>query len=137
MTNEEKKEKMKMKAIANTLNSHTEIVEDHSDDIENEFIIKDEISYILSLISTNKITLLERKDANIFTKSIIKDDMKDNYIILNKFAKRLLKEYSNNELKKTGKKVFTGDEPVTGHDYAETNEILQSDLQRVSSNLEL
>ena len=37
--------------------------------------------------------LLERKDSNIFTKKLNKDKIKDNYIIVNTFAKELLKKY--------------------------------------------
>lgn len=91
MSDEEKIEKMKIKALANTLNNKMEIVEEIFDDnIEGKFIIKDEITYVLSLISTDKLILLERKDANIFTKSLNKGQMTDNYIIVNKFAKDLL-----------------------------------------------
>lgn len=71
-----------------------QIVEDaDSEDIENKFIIKDEITYVLSLLITNKIILLERIDSNIYTANINKSEMKDNYVIVNKFAKELLKIY--------------------------------------------
>ena len=57
------------------------------------FIIKDEMTYILSLLMTNNIILLERKDSNIFTKSINKDNLEDNYIVVNAYAKELLSRY--------------------------------------------
>ena len=70
ISKEEQAEKIKMRANANTINNRMEISEETDENsLENKFIIKDEITYILSLISTNKIVLLERKDADIFTKN--------------------------------------------------------------------
>ena len=90
----EKLEKREMKAIANCINNSFEIVENvNSKDLENKFVIKDETTYVLSLLIINKIILLERIDSNIYTSSIDKSNMKDNYIIVNKFAKKLLKNY--------------------------------------------
>ena len=84
----EKLEKREMKAIANCINNSFEIVENvNSKDLENKFVIKDETTYVLSLLIINKIILLERIDSNIYTSSIDKSNMKDNYIIVNKFAK--------------------------------------------------
>ncbi len=99
ISKEEQAEKIKMRAIANTLNNRMEISEETDENsLENKFIIKDEITYILSLISTNKIVLLERKDADIFTKNLNKQKIEDNYIIVNKFARDLLKEYVKNKI---------------------------------------
>ena len=90
----EKLEKREMKAIANCINNSFEIVENvNSKDLENKFVIIDETTYVLSLLIINKIILLERIDSNIYTSSIDKSNMKDNYIIVNKFAKELLKNY--------------------------------------------
>ena len=61
--------------------------------LENSAILYDEITYILSLVILNRFTLLEKKDSNIFTKNLDKSNMSDNYIILNTFAKELLKSY--------------------------------------------
>ena len=94
MTDSEKKENMKIKALANCMNNKIEIVDEiKSSNIEGCFIIKNEITYILSLLTINKVVLLERVDANILTKTLNKEGIKDNYIIVNKFAKDLLKEY--------------------------------------------
>ncbi|MDO4381448.1 MAG: hypothetical protein Q4C39_00010 [Clostridia bacterium] len=94
LSEKEKLEKREIKALANCINNKMQIVEDaDSEDIENKFIIKDEITYVLSLLIINKIILLERIDSNIYTSSIDKSNMKDNYIIVNKFAKELLKIY--------------------------------------------
>ena len=99
ISKEEQAEKIKMRANANTLNNRMEISEETDENsLENKFIIKDEITYILSLISTNKIVLLERKDADIFTKNLNKQKIEDNYIIVNKFARDLLKEYVKNKI---------------------------------------
>ena len=94
LSEKEKLEKIEMKAIANCINNSFEIVENvNSKDLENKFVIKDETTYVLSLLIINKIILLERIDSNIYTSSIDKSNMKDNYIIVNKFAKELLKNY--------------------------------------------
>ena len=91
----EKKRKMRIKAMANCLNNPMEIVEDlaSGENIDGKFLIKDEITYILSLLLTNNIMLLERKDADIFAKNINKENMQDNYIIVNAYAKELLEKY--------------------------------------------
>ena len=94
LSEKEKLEKREMKAIANCINNSFEIVENvNSKDLENKFVIKDETTYVLSLLIINKIILLERIDSNIYTSSIDKSNMKYNYIIVNKFAKELLKNY--------------------------------------------
>ncbi|MBO5412849.1 MAG: hypothetical protein J6A29_00825 [Clostridia bacterium] len=96
LTEEEKLEKREIKAMANCINNNMKIVREidiDTDNIENKFIIKDEMTYILSLLITNNVMLLERIDSNIYTSRINKNGMKDNYIIVNKFAKRLLENY--------------------------------------------
>ena len=94
---EEKIKKMKMKAMANIFGSKMEIVEDISNlnmkELDGKFIIKDEITYILSLLTINKVLLLENKDSNIFTKDLDKSQIENNYIIVNTYAKDLLDKY--------------------------------------------
>ena len=97
MTPFQKIEKMKMKALSNWINNKKEIVQElpvnTEESIQDKFIIQDEITYVLSLLTTNNILLLERKDSNIFTKDLNKENLKDNYIIVNTFAKELLSKY--------------------------------------------
>ena len=97
MTPFQKIEKMKMKALSNCINNKKEIVQElpvnTEESIQDKFIIQDEITYVLSLLTTNNILLLERKDSNIFTKDLNKENLKDNYIIVNTFAKELLSKY--------------------------------------------
>ena len=95
MTDEQKKEKIRMMAIANCIGTKIEIIEKTTDlpNLEEKFIIKDEMSYILSLLTTNKILLLENKDSNIFTKGLDKTKINNNYIIVNTYAKEILKQY--------------------------------------------
>ncbi len=100
-TQEEKINKMKMLALANCLNNKKEIIEEYQLDtnfsIEGNFIIKDEMTYVLSLLLTNNIILLERIDSNVFTKDLDKSNFNDNYIIVNKFAEMLLQKYINKQ----------------------------------------
>lgn len=99
LTEKEKLEKREIKAIANCINNKKEIVKEieiDDENIEDKFIIKDEMTYILSLLITNKIMLLERIDSDIYTKTLNKSEIKDNYIIVNKFAKEILENYLKN-----------------------------------------
>lgn len=93
MTKEEQAKVMKMKALANCINNNMTVAQEKSNDIEDKFIIKDEITYILSLLITNNILLLENKNSNFFTKDLDKSNIGDNYIIVNTFARKLLKEH--------------------------------------------
>mgnify|MGYP000100583297 CR=1 FL=1 len=94
LTLEQRKNKMKMLAMANTLNKKMEIVDNCScDNINGKFIIKDEFTYILSLLICGNIVLLEKKESNVFIKYTNVPESKDNYIIVNKFAKDILKSY--------------------------------------------
>ena len=86
LTLEQRKNKMKMLAMANTLNKKM-------DNINGKFIIKDEFTYILSLLICGNIVLLEKKESNVFIKYTNVPESKDNYIIVNKFAKDILKSY--------------------------------------------
>ena len=98
MSKEERKIELEKKTIANTMQSNIKIVklEKTEDFDENAFILYDEISYILSMLKFNKIILLERTDANIFGRYINKENIKDNYIIINKFANEIMKKYLKN-----------------------------------------
>lgn len=94
LTLEQRKNKMKMLAMANTLNKKMEIVDNCScDNINGKFIIKDEFTYILSLLICGNIVLLEKKESNVFIKYTNVPESKDNYIIVNKFAKDIVKSY--------------------------------------------
>lgn len=96
MSEEERKNELEKKTIANTIQGDIKIVKlekDKKDFEENAFILYDEISYILSMLKFNKIILLERTDANIFGRYINKENMQDNYIIINKFADEIMKKY--------------------------------------------
>lgn len=97
MNEEERVKIMEKKALKNCLNTKKKVtMQTQLDgDIEDKFIIKDEITYILSLLTTNKVQLLEKKDRNddIFTKGIEVKNPKNNYIIVNKYANQLLKKY--------------------------------------------
>ncbi len=100
MSEEERKNELEKKTIANTMQSNIKIVnleKEKKDFDENAFVLYDEISYILSMLKFNKIILLERTDANIFGKYINKENIKDNYIIINKFANDIMKKYLKNK----------------------------------------
>ena len=66
-------------------------------DLKNKFIIYDEKTYILSLLLTERAMLLESIDSNIFTENLDKTGIRDNYIIVNTFAEKLLDKYINSQ----------------------------------------
>lgn len=100
MTKEEREKELEKKAIANTIQNNIKIVKRESNEMEfdtNVFVLYDEITYILSMLNLGKIILLERTDANILGKYINKANIKDNYIIINKFANEIMKKYLENK----------------------------------------
>ncbi len=78
MSQEERINKMHIKAFANGLERN------------NIISIKNEKEYILHLLVLNRIILLEKIDSEIFIKDIDKLKIKDNYIVVNTFAQKLL-----------------------------------------------
>ena len=78
MSQEERINKMNINALANGL------------DRASIINIKNEKEYILSLLVSNRIILLEKIDSEIFIKDIDKLKIKDNYIVVNTFAQKLL-----------------------------------------------
>ncbi len=87
-TEQEKRKTMELKA---EINRSVAIMNGEWDE-QKDFILKDETTYILSLLRLNKILLLEKKDCNIFTKNIDKSQIKENYIIVNNWADKLLEQ---------------------------------------------
>lgn len=97
LSQEEKQNKMEMLATANCINNSMQVVGKGEIDkcigLYNKFIIYDEMTYILSLLRTNNIVLLEKIDSEVFTKTLDKSSFEKNYIIVNKYAEELLKKY--------------------------------------------
>ncbi len=91
MQQNEKVEIMQKKAVANSFNSFEDKNWGKIDKIE------DEMTYILYLLTTNNVVLLEHKESEIFTKDIDKTNFKDNYIIVNSFANELLNKRINSK----------------------------------------
>lgn len=67
--------------------------------IEKDFIIDDDITYVLSLLKENIIYILEEMKSNILAKYIDKTNLNNNYIIINNFAIEILKKYLENKYK--------------------------------------
>ena len=99
MSETEQKNELEKKAIANTIQDNIKIYNIGSK-VQNydkeAFIVYDEITYILSMLKFNKIILLEKTNANIFGKYINKENITDNYIIVNKFANEIIQKYLEN-----------------------------------------
>lgn len=89
MQQNEKVEIMQKKAVANSFKS--------LEDIGIIDKIEDELTYILYLLTTNNVVLLEHKETEIFTKDIDKTELEDNYIIINSFAEELLNKRINSK----------------------------------------
>lgn len=96
MSKQEKELELEKKAFANTFKSDIQLVkvnEETKEIAKNAFVINDEITFILSLAKFNRIILLERTDSNIFGKYINKENIEENYIIINKFANDIMDSY--------------------------------------------
>ena len=99
MSETEQKNELEKKAIAHTIQDNIKIynMESKAQNYDKEaFIVYDEITYILSMLKFNKIILLEKTNANIFGKYINKENITDNYIIVNKFANEIIQKYLEN-----------------------------------------
>lgn len=99
MSETEQKNELEKKAIANIIQDNIKIynMESKAQNYDKEaFIVYDEITYILSMLKFNKIILLEKTNANIFGKYINKENITDNYIIVNKFANEIIQKYLEN-----------------------------------------
>lgn len=99
MSETEQNNELEKKAIANTIQDNIKIynMESKAQNYDKEaFIVYDEITYILSMLKFNKIILLEKTNANIFGKYINKENITDNYIIVNKFANEIIQKYLEN-----------------------------------------
>lgn len=104
-TPEEKLETMKLKAIANSIGKENiEILEEkdirENIDLENKFVLLDEKTYVLSLLENTDVTILEHKSSDIYTAELDKSKFTKNYIIVNNFAKDVLKKYMEKFYKK-------------------------------------
>ena len=60
---------------------------------ENNISCFDEICFVYWLLLNTNIFLLEKKDSNIFTGTLSKSGIYDDYIIVNKYAKSLYDDY--------------------------------------------
>jgi len=69
--------------------------------VANSLIIDDEITCFLSLCKSGGLDILEQKNANIFVKNMDKSWMKGNYIVINKFADKLLQTHIKSTKEKT------------------------------------
>lgn len=87
MSKSEKKEVIEMKATANAALNRGVRLED------SDFVLDDEVTYILSLLKYNIVYLLERADNRVLTKDIDVPELPNNYVVVNKFADELLNNY--------------------------------------------
>ena len=86
LSNSERKKRLELKVLANSLGHK----------YEEDNLIDDEIIFIYWLLINSNLILFERKDYNFFTKNLDKSKITSNYIMVNKFAKHLMESYSNN-----------------------------------------
>lgn len=87
----EKKEAIKRKATANILGKNLYSKENYLSD----FILDNEITYILSLLKMEIIYLLEHRDKRELTLGIDLPNDSKNYVIVNSYAQELLKNIKN------------------------------------------
>lgn len=92
LTEEEQQKRRYFKAMINLMGDEKKI--SNSADIKEDgaFYINNEDAYIMSLLKMDRVILLERKGAMVYTNKIDIKDIEDNYIILNSFADELLEK---------------------------------------------
>ena len=92
LTEEEQQKRRYLKAMINLMGDEKKI--SNSTDIKEDgaFYINNEDTYIMSLLKMDRVILLERKGAMVYTNKIDIKDIEDNYIILNSFADELLEK---------------------------------------------
>ena len=94
LSQKEKQDLMELNALSRIHGTNLKISKskpEKEENIANKFVIYNEKTFVLSLLRTNQVTLLEKRDSNIYTKNMDKADIQDNYIIVNTFAEKLLK----------------------------------------------
>lgn len=104
LSDEEKYKKLKLKTAMNTIFKNVALKDlKEGDKVENikeeQYIVYDEETFILSLAKNNDIVIYEKENANIFVKNIDKNNLEKiekEYIIVNYCANELLE----NKLKK-------------------------------------
>lgn len=101
-TETEKLKQMELNAVVKCIDTSLKVIKINKEevrkekiDVKNKFIIFDEKTYILSLLLTQRLMLLESTSSNIFTENLDKTAITDNYIIVNTFAEQLLDKYIN------------------------------------------
>ena len=99
MSDQEKKAALARKAAANSLN---QIPLANSNTIL-DFVLDNEVTYVLSLLSQNIVYLLENTKNRELTKDIVIPDDGKNYVIVNYFANMLLENYQKGKKQKTKK----------------------------------
>lgn len=90
MEESDRKKQLNLKATANTMKSTIKIKDTYDKDA---FIVKDELTYLLSLAKFNRILLLERINADILCRGLDKTGYSKNYVVVNKVADELLKNH--------------------------------------------
>lgn len=101
-TEAQKLQQMELNAVVKCIGTSLKVVKINKEkfkreklDVKDKFIIFDEKTYILSLLLTQRLMLLESTSSNIFTEDLDKTAITDNYIIVNTFAEELLDKYIN------------------------------------------
>ena len=100
MSETEKKERRRLKAYIN-LQGQEEYITNYKQDslkkgkfpVNEKFLIDNDDMYIMSLLRMNAMVLLERKEANIFANKINKEDIDDNFLVLNGYADEITENY--------------------------------------------
>ena len=87
LSNADKKNRLEIKAYSNLLGTNNKI---------NNFVLDNEKTYIYSLLLNTNIILFERVGVNILIHKGISVKVSDNYIIVNNYAKKLLKKGGDN-----------------------------------------
>ena len=89
MSEQARKDTLTRKAAANALN--TRFLTNEKD--LSEFVLDDEVTYVLSLLRQGTVYLLENANSRELTKGIDIPENGKNYVVVNNFADELLESY--------------------------------------------
>lgn len=87
LSDSDKKKRLELKAYANMLGMNSDI---------SDYVLFDEKAFIYSLLINTNIILFEKVGVNVFVDDVINDKKAGNYIVVNKYAKEMLKKLGDN-----------------------------------------
>ncbi len=87
LSDSDKKKRLELKAYANMLGMNSKI---------SDYVLFNEKAFIYSLLINTNIILFEKVGVNVFVDDVLNDEKTGNYVVVNKYAKEMLKKLGDN-----------------------------------------